>query len=317
VAYRDPNLIALLSEIFNLPKQVNHAQKDFLYNCPKCDGGRNKFNLSIDVENKIFKCWACGWKGKLSKAVFERGSRGQIERFKALKLSTSSIHKKITVETESLSLSAFRSLKHQWKDSINYVAAMRYLRNRNINQEIIDKWDICYAENGKYKNRIIIPSKNLDGKIDYFIARDFYGTSSIKYKNPPLRKSEIIFGERFIDWKKPIFITEGVFDAIVIYNAIPILGTNVKAYKKLVKKLMQNRSTVILGFDSDKIGKQKEISVAKYLIGLGCTVYTLPKELYSEEDLSEIYKKSGKAGIISLIKSAQSFDELDAAIATL
>ena len=310
-------LVPLLAEIFGFSKEVSRSQKDVLYNCPKCDHGKNKFNLSVYVDKKIFNCWACGYKGRVDKLIYDFGKPIHIERYKALKNTTSSIHITKNVETESLSLSAFRSLKHRWTDSINYVAAMRYLSDRNIDQDIINKWDICYAEEGKYKDRIIVPSKNIDGGIDYFIARDFYGTQYTKYRNPKLEKSKIIFGERFIDWKKPIFITEGVFDAIVIYNSIPILGTNIKAYTKLLKKLIENRSTVILGFDSDKIGKKKEIEVAKYLLNLGCTVYTLPKDLYNGEDLSEIYNHSGRTGIINLIKSAEPFDELAAAILTL
>jgi len=293
---------------------MNPKVKDFEYICVKC----KHFHLSVDVESKIFHCWACGYKGKLNNLIFKHGSTSQLERFKALDVNAGLKTKntKVKNEAEQLTLSAFRSLKHNWNKSLNYRAAMRYLRERNIDQELIDRWDMCYAETGKYKNRIIIPSKSESGVIDYFIARDFYDNQKSKYFNPKLDKEKIIFGEKFIDWKKPIFITEGVFDAIVIYNAIPILGTNLKPYKRLVQKLSQNRSTVILGFDPDDVGQKKEIDVAKYLLNIGCSVYILDKTLYNK-DISEIYKDHGKAGIINLIKSAEEFDELDAAIANL
>jgi len=312
-------LTDLLSELFGFPKFSSGA-KDIEYNCPKCDQDRNKFNLSVDVNNKIFQCWACGYKGRAIKLFYDYGSPIHIERYKSLDVNAGLKLQKnnsLEKEAEQLTLSDFRSLKHQWTDSLNYVAAMKYLSRRNIDQTIIDRWDMCYAETGKYKNRIIVPSKSEDGKIDYFIARDFFDTQKAKYFNPQLDKEKIIFGEKFIDWKKPIFITEGVFDAVVIYNAIPILGTNLKPYKRLIQKLSQNRSTVILGFDPDDVGVKKEINVAKFLLNIGCTVYILPKKLYNGRDLSKIYQDEGKSGIVTLIKSAEEFDELDAAIANL
>ena len=317
MTYHNPKLISLLYELFGFPRLSSRGKKDLEYNCPHCDGGRNKFNLSIDVDNLIYHCWACGYKGKAHKLFKDFGNPRQILEFNLL--NTKYKPEKIKKEDEEiLSLSEFKSLKYNWSPSPNYTAAMKYLRKRNIDQEIINRWDICYSESGKYKNRIIIPSKSLDGKIDYFIARDFFDVTKLKYKNPRLKKDEVIFGEKFIDWNKPIIITEGVFDAIVIYNAIPILGTNIKNYKKLLRNLIYNKSTVILGFDADKTGKEKEIKVAQFLLNLGVIVYILPKTKYNEyNDLSEIYNKEGKKGIINLIKSAQPFDKLDAAIATL
>lgn len=317
--YHNKQLTSLLSELFGFPKSNGHGVKDIEYNCPKCDHQRNKFNLSIMTSKNIFHCWACGYKGKTIKLFYDYGTPMQIERYKALGAQAGLKQKNSTLknEAEQLTLSAFRSLKHKWTDSLNYTAAMKYLANRNIDQDIIDRWDMCYAESGKYRNRIIVPSKSIDGKVDYFIARDFFDTQKSKYFNPRLDKENVIFGEKFIDWRKPVFITEGVFDAIVIYNAIPILGTNLKPYKRLVQKLSQNHSTVILGFDPDTVGQQKQIHVAKYLLNIGCTVYILPKVLYNNRDLSEIYQQDGRDGIVTLIKSAQEFDELDAAIANL
>ena len=42
-------------------------------------------------------------------------------------------------------------------------------------------------------------------------------------KNSP--KTNFIFNEHFVDWNKPLFLVEGVFDAIMLRrNAVPILG---------------------------------------------------------------------------------------------
>ena len=180
---------------------------------------------------------------------------------------------------------------------------------------MIDQWDICYADDGPYAGRIIIPSKDTKGKIEYFVARDIYDTAKIKYKNPKVEKSSIIFGEKFIDWKKPVILTEGVFDAMVLYNSVPLLGTKIDGYKRLSQKIISNKTPIILGFDEDKTGKSERIKVARYIKKLGGSLYIITGNRYN--DLSSAFICEGRDYLIKLIQSAQPFDELELAIATL
>ena len=39
-----------------------------------------------------------------------------------------------------------------------------------------------------YAGRIIVPSYDVDNKLNYFLARDFTGNAYLKYKNPPVIK---------------------------------------------------------------------------------------------------------------------------------
>jgi DNA primase len=192
---------------------------------------------------------------------------------------------------------------------LTYRAAMRYLRKRNIDQGLIDKWDICYAEEGAYKDRIIIPSKSLDGRIEYFVARDIFDTQMLKYKNPKSEKAVVIFGEKFIDWKKPVVLTEGAFDSMVLYNAVPLLGSNIGGHTKLIKMIFKHNTPIILGFDDDEAGRRANIRVGKYLLNLGVTIHSIVDNEY--KDLSKAYEMGGKEYIVKLIRTAQPFDELD------
>jgi DNA primase len=42
--------------------------------------------------------------------------------------------------------------------------------------------------------------------------------------NPKAEKDKIIFNENLIDWEKDIYVCEGMFDAIFLPNAVPMLG---------------------------------------------------------------------------------------------
>ena len=50
-----------------------------------------------------------------------------------------------------------------------------------------------------YSNRIIIPSYDLDNRLNYFIARSIHAEEKFKYKNPPVSKNVIMF-ENQINW---------------------------------------------------------------------------------------------------------------------
>jgi acyl-CoA synthetase (AMP-forming)/AMP-acid ligase II len=67
--------------------------------------------------------------------------------------------------------------------------------------------DIGYCDSGLYSNRIIIPSYDSEGKLNFFVGRDFYN-SKMKYKNCSSPKNIIGF-DLFINWDEPIVLVEG------------------------------------------------------------------------------------------------------------
>jgi DNA primase len=119
----------------------------------------------------------------------------------------------------------FKSL-YQKPKSINpsYNQAIHYLKQRSIGKDEILKYNIGYCEDGLYGGRVIIPSYDSDGELNYFIARSFYDDAKMKYKNPPVNRNVIVF-ENQINWNEPIVLVEGAFDAFSVKrNVIPLLG---------------------------------------------------------------------------------------------
>ena len=96
-----------------------------------------------------------------------------------------------------------------------------------------------------------MPSYTSDGKLNYFIARTIYDNESIKYKNPPISKNIIAF-ESCINWKMPVVLCEGVFDAIAIKrNAVPILGKNLS--QTLTNKILMEKPSIKIVLDKDAL----------------------------------------------------------------
>ena len=127
---------------------------------------------------------------------------------------------------------------------------MNYLKGRGITMDIIEKYQIGFCDKGTHSGRIVIPSFDIDGELNYYIARSWDSHSKSKYKNPEAQKDIIIFNENLIDWKKDIFLVEGAFDSIFLDNSIPMLGKHLSQhlFQTLYEKAKAN---IIISLDGD------------------------------------------------------------------
>ena len=140
-----------------------------------------------------------------------------------------------------------------------------------------------YCSSGKYENRIIIPSFNEDGNVNYYIARTYTGDYS-KYKNPPVGR-DIVFNDLFVDWTSDIVLVEGVFDAVKAgHNAIPMLGSTLREGSKLFQKIVRNDTPVYIALDPD--AEKKSLEIIKKLLTYDVELYKI--EIYPYADVGEM-----------------------------
>jgi DNA primase len=301
------------------PRRKKSSTDSVEFCCPKCDPsylgtGSKKYNLVVTISKGIFHCWSCNWSGTIRKLLYhlfpeddltELSSeiiQPQIRKFvKTVPFSTEGQQQ---AADNNLTITNVRSLTKAWPDSLHYLAAINYLHNRGITDDIIKKWNICYTERGKNKFRILIFSTS-EGSINYCVARAFYDTIYPKYINTKVPKHSIIFGEDQIDWSRPVILTEGPFDSIVLWNAIPLLGiasgNEILLYKKLIKRLLENKTPVILAFDADAKEKMFEAYECLESYGIETKIIYLPTR---ENDISKFNEVYGKEKLVELIKSA-------------
>ena len=64
-----------------------------------------------------------------------------------------------------------------------------------------------YCEYGPYADRIVIPSYNSKGILNYFTSRTFKEDTFQTYKNPDTSRNIIPF-EMFINWDLPVILCE-------------------------------------------------------------------------------------------------------------
>jgi DNA primase len=222
------------------------------FNCPVCDDDRNKHNLEVNYIDNVFKCWSCGdsegTHGPLGKLFDKYGNKKHKKLYQVLKPETVVKREK---PKKQLKLPEGFTL---FKDSSPVYpvrrAAINYLHDRGITDLMIEKYQIGFCDKGDHAGRIVIPSYDSNGGLNYYIARSWNPMSRAKYKNPEAEKDKIIFWENLIDWNKDIYLVEGAFDGLFVENSIPMLGKHMSEllFNTIYKKA---KGDVIICLDAD------------------------------------------------------------------
>jgi len=257
---------------------------ELLFKCPSCVHRKRKF--SVNLNKNVYKCWICDYRGRNIRRIVRRfGSftqlqawdaitnRSDIERFADLFSNAEYAEEKQKVELPK----EFVSLCTEHVPATG-LYAQRYLKKRGVSRQDILKWKIGYCFGGEYRDRIIIPSFDNDGDISYFIARS-YTSDSYKYKNPKASK-DITFNELYIDWNKDLVLVEGVFDALVAGNAVPILGSTLRKGSKLLREIVRNDTPIYIALDPD--AAKKERRVIKTLLEYDIELYKIDVDGYED-----------------------------------
>ena len=247
-------LVSLANSVLGSGKRT--ARGNMAYTCPYCNHHKPKLEVNF-TENKEghnpWHCWVCNKKGKSLYILLKQAgaSKDKLDEVNSLcKSNYNKVYTEKVVNTLKLPKEYIPLFPED--KTITWKQAYYYLKSRGITDDDILKYNIGYCEYGLYANMIIIPTYDADGRLNYFTARSFDKNAYIKYRNPQVSR-DIIPNEHMINWKVPIIICEGLFDAIAIKrNAIPLLGKNIQSnlMKKIVTSFVEK---IYIALDKDAI----------------------------------------------------------------
>lgn len=312
-------LVDILEGFLGEVRKHNEETGQVAFDCPACAAdkglmnGDGKGNLEINYNKGMFKCWSChevnNMHGPILKLLKKYGNERIIRDYLLLKPDTDITTAKKD-ETIVLTLpEGYKKLSECTSKDYKANLALNYLYDRGITDEIIKDYEIGYTIRGKYFNRIIIPSYDSDGVLNYFIARWFPKEyNKLKYLNPTAEKQEIIFNEGKVNWDATIYLVEGTTDHIVTPNSIPLLGKFVS--DKLLDMLHDKaKGLIVIVLDDDAYDDAKILYKKLNFGNLRDRIRICrPPEGY---DPSKIFEVLGNKGIIKLLKNAKKLDRLD------
>jgi|TARA_R110002167_G_scaffold145683_3_gene336736 DNA primase len=287
-------IINLLNRVLNSNGTKLKKQDEYMYWSPFTS--HHKPKLQINIQNGNWHCWVSNMGGRnLFQLLSKIGaSKSNFDELIELVGDVPRYIKKDNASAKVVQLPT--EFKPLWNggDSIVKRHALSYLYKRGLDDSDILKYNIGYCVEGSFSNRIIIPSYDSEGQLNFFVGRDFYD-SKMKYRNSPTSK-DIIGFDLFINWDEPIILCEGVFDAMSFKrNAIPLFGKTVM--NALQKKIIEFKVKVIyLSLDSDAI--TDAIKISENFTNNGIEVKMMK---FQEKDPNEI----GFEKLLYLIKKTQ------------
>lgn len=298
-------LLDLITDILGEPKSQYGRGGQYQFNCPVCSAEKgiksdNKYNLEVNLEKNVYNCWSCiETHGSLKKLVNIWGNKGQKNRLKILLPEETIIVSDGTTEKLDGLPKEYIYLGSNYNPPLKE-KALKYLKNRGLGQEFIEKFKLGFAEKGKYAGRIILPSYDVNGVINFFTTRTFTNQKP-KYLNPKTDKNDVIYNEHLLSWYSTIYFVEGPFDHLVVPNSIPGLGKIMS--DEIFKKISDNaRADIVILQDGDawkdSVELYKKLNQGK--LRNRVKIIKLPQKY----DISKIYELFGNKGIGKILSSS-------------
>ena len=178
-------IIDILDEILGERMKSNEGKQQVSYDCPVCSEdikglnlGDGKGNFEVNYRLGVYKCWACsethGTHGSLRKLINIYAPKKVKDRYFSLVDGSDFEYSEANIVTEKIALpKEYLSLSNNTQEDYQTIKVKRYLKSRAITQEIIIKNKIGFCQSGKYSGRVIIPSYDKYGELNYFISRSY------------------------------------------------------------------------------------------------------------------------------------------------
>ena len=298
---RKVNIVDVIRDYIPLTKKG----KNYFGICPFHDD--HNPSMSVSNEKEMYKCFVCGAAGNVFNFVKDYKHISYYDAVKEVAdkagIKVDIETRKPIINDKYNDLYQIYDISNKfYQNNLNTSLgkiAKKYLEDRHIDDDIIKKFQIGlsfndnkltkllvskgYTENtivnsgigvmfnnninDIYKDRIMFPLWDINGKTIGFSGRIYEGNDTSKYINTKetdiFKKGSLLYNydnaRKSILDKDEVIIVEGFMDVIRLYtigieNVIASMGTAItKEQVKLIRKLTNN---VVLMFDGDKAGRK-------------------------------------------------------------
>lgn len=244
------------ADYLTLAPKIVSGKPTYICPLPNCGNGTGKDGTGMMIDphgdGTQLHCFKCGFHGDIISLYMAEHGCDFKEAFNALcdrfgiiidgkaepvQRKAPEPQQRAQRVQEHINAADFKNYYEDCRKQIEQPEAQAYLKARNISTTIIDKFNIGYDIKIK---RVIVPATN-----SFYLARDITGKQEPKYKNPKKDDGAImaLFNEAALynEDRKPVFITEGVFDALsfIEIGAEAVALNSAGNYKLLLQQLKE------------------------------------------------------------------------------
>lgn len=305
----------IIDNIFDDVKGLHYGEQ-IQVNCPRCQENEGsfypdgKFNLEINTAKRVFRCWKCDepkFAGSLGRLVKTYGTNTDYEVYKSYaKVFNDYNHteEEVVIEPVKLPEEMIFFSKMDASNPSHFEAYNYMVNERKITREIILKYKLGFCVTGVHGGRIIIPSYDNNGDVNYFVGRRYKQELKSPYMNPKTDKGLFIFNEGMINWDSTVCLVEGAFEMLSFpVNTIPLLGKDL--LDALFYKLKEVKPNIIILLDPDAFKACIELFFKVHAIYAGFEERVKIVKLPTKDDLDELRKNRGHDAVLKALYSAR------------
>lgn len=254
----ETSVLDTLTKLFKHRPHIQKGGEELMFFCPSCNHYKRKLNINTNYG--YYHCWVCNFSGKSYKSLLSK-IKAPSEFYEVLcniKVSKTQNHN----EVKKLFLPYEFKPLYKPSSEVAYKHAVSYCMGRGLTVYDMVRYNIGYCTEGQFQNRVVVPSYNSMGELNFYCGRDYHN-SKIKYRLCESTKNIVGF-EMMSDFSKPITLVEGVFDAFSVkYNAVPLFGKTLSSKLK-IKLMTQKPPRVNVLLDNDAI--KSSLDICTFLI---------------------------------------------------
>jgi DNA primase len=255
--------------------------------CPICaKQGSSKKKLSIRLDDGRYHCWVCGSKGRSVIQLIKKYHPSFVDEAKKYfkikgkgfdlfgeEEATESPEERVEVPENFRLLGTLLDSKNP-----DVRATIQYCASRGLGLRDLWYYKLGISNEARFSRRVIIPSFDDAGVINFYSGRSIDKVRRMKYLNASIQKTKIIFNEINIDWSKELALVEGPFDLMKCNeNSTCLLGSQLSRESKLFRQIVRNQTPVVLALDPDAIQKTHKIAAELSSFGVHVKLADIPE----------------------------------------
>jgi DNA primase len=255
--------------------------------CPICaKQGSSKKKLSIRLDDGRYHCWVCGSKGRSVIQLIKKYHPSFVDEAKKYfkikgkefdlfgeEEATESPEARVEVPENFRLLGTLLDSKNP-----DVRATIQYCASRGLGLRDLWYYKLGISNEARFSRRVIIPSFDDAGVINFYSGRSIDKVRRMKYLNASIQKTKIIFNEINIDWSKELALVEGPFDLMKCNeNSTCLLGSQLSRESKLFRQIVRNQTPVVLALDPDAIQKTHKIAAELSSFGVHVKLADIPE----------------------------------------
>jgi len=252
--------VRFIESVFGSGKLARNG-KNFDVRCPVCaPKDHSKKKLAILIEDDRCHCWTCGYKAHtLAPLIRKYGNREKLAEYVDKYMPATERNRRClwidADEPEPPKLELPKDFKLLVTASLrdpDVLAMRKYLGQRGIGEREMWYFKLGFSDEMRWKRRVLVPSFDANGELNYFVGRAIDKFRRPKYDNPDNDKLPIIFNELNVDWTQELVLCEGAFDLMKCPdNTVPLLGSDLNEQSALFNAIIAHGTPIVLALDDD------------------------------------------------------------------